>query len=442
MADPTDTVIRDEFDYKPFQAYTILGFLLVLSTMSFLDRSILSLLVGPVKADLHLDDLQVSLLIGAAFSVFYATMIVPLAFLADRWNRSWLIAIAVSIWSLMTALSGLARNFSSLFLFRMGVGLGEAALSPAAYSLIADMFPKRRIGRAMAIFSIGAPMGQGCSLILGGLVLGAFAGHGDFTFPIVGTLPPWRVVLLAVGVPGILLGLLFFRVKEPPRRAAPLVRDSDGAWSFIRANWKILLPNTVARCMVGSTVFGVTVWSPTLFERTFHLAPSTSALPIGISIALGGAIGMWSGGIIGDRMVTRGVPDAYIRMLFISACLELPFFSLMPLMPTASVAVACLSAATFCQGLQAGFPAALLQEIAPAKVRARVLAIEICVISLFIFGLGPSVVGFASRYGFGERRLDLAMASTALLQMSIAVACIAVARIHFRRLLTARSPRP
>jgi len=430
----------EAFTYRPAVAYGILFYLLTLYTLSFLDRSVLALVVRPLKAELHLDDVQVSLLIGAAFSILYVIAIVPLAFIADRWSRCVLIAAGVTIWSLATFFSAFAQGFGALFLLRMGVGLGEAALAPAAYSLIADTFPRHRLGRALAIFSIGAPLGQGCSLILGGLVLGALTAHGPVSLPVAGVLTPWRLLLLAVGAPGILLGVLFFLVGEPKRRGSAHTeagRRSD--WLYMLSQWRILLPNTIARCMIGGTVFGFTVWSPTLLERTYNLAPSASALPIGIAIALGGALGMWTGGVIGDRMGARGVPDAFVRMLLLSASLQLPLFALTPLMPSAWLCFAALGVATFSQGLQAGFPAALLQDIAPPRIRARVLAIEMCVISIFIFGLAPTIMGFASQEVFGEARLDLAMAATATVQLAVAVACLAITRIQFRHFLERRA---
>ena len=181
--------------------YTV-GVLTVAYVFSFIDRSILTLLVGPIRVDLGISDTQVSLLHGLAFAIFYTLLGIPIASLADRRNRRNIIAVGVTFWSIATAACGLTRNFWQLFLARIGVGVGEAALSPAAYSMIADSFPPEKLGRALSVYTLGAIAGIGFALIIGGAVIGTVMTATDATLPLVGTVRPWQVVFFIVGLPG------------------------------------------------------------------------------------------------------------------------------------------------------------------------------------------------------------------------------------------------
>ncbi|HZZ35295.1 MAG TPA: MFS transporter, partial [Caulobacteraceae bacterium] len=199
---------------RPVYAWYVIGVLLFAYTLSFVDRTVLSLLIGPLRASLHISDTQVSLLLGLAFAVFYTLMGLPLGWVADHWSRRTLIGIGVALWSLMTAGCGLARSYNALFLMRVGVGVGEATLSPAAYSLISDHFPKARLGRAVAVYSIGVPLGSGIALALGALVIKAVVAAPPLSLPIIGVIEPWRLTFLWIGLPGLLAALLMATVRE------------------------------------------------------------------------------------------------------------------------------------------------------------------------------------------------------------------------------------
>ena len=187
--------------------------------VSFIDRQVMTLLIEPIKSDLLINDTQVSLLIGFAFSIFYISMAIPIARLVDRGNRVNIISLGVFFWSLMTAVCGLAKNYWQLFLARVGVGVGEATLTPAVYSLIPDYFPKEKLGTAVGFYMLGMSFGTGFALVLGGAILSYVSNIGDIVFPIVGTLRPWQVTFVIVGLPGIFLALLIkLSIREPVRR--------------------------------------------------------------------------------------------------------------------------------------------------------------------------------------------------------------------------------
>jgi MFS family permease len=217
---------------SPAYAWFVVGVLLLAYTLSFIDRMILSLLVGPIRADLGISDTQMSLLMGFAFAIFYSLLGVPLGWLADRGNRKALIVGGVAAWSLMTAVCGLARGYGGLFLARIGVGVGEATLSPAAYSMLGDYFPRERLGRAMAVYSIGVPLGSGVALVAGAFVVRFVTEGAPVPLPLLGALEPWRLAFLIVGLPGLLVAaLIALAIREPARRGPGAAAAGPGEFT-------------------------------------------------------------------------------------------------------------------------------------------------------------------------------------------------------------------
>ena len=200
-------------------AWYVVGILLLAQVFSFLDRMIMGLLVGPIRSSFDISDTQYSLLAGLAFSLFYAVMGLPMARIADGGNRRNLIAIGITVWSFMTAMCGLAKGYWTLFIARMGVGIGEATLGPAAYSVITDYFPKQVLARALSVFMIGVTLGSGFAYMLGGAVVGYVEGMGQLSFPLVGEVEGWQLTFFIVGLPGLLVALLVrLTVREPARQ--------------------------------------------------------------------------------------------------------------------------------------------------------------------------------------------------------------------------------
>jgi MFS family permease len=199
-------------------AWYVVGILVLAYTFSFIDRQILSLLVGPMKRDLGISDTQMSLLQGFAFAVFYCLAGLPIGRMVDSRKRVNIISIGVFVWSVMTALCGTAHAYWQLFLYRMGVGVGEAALSPAAYSMIADYFPPKRLGFALGVYGMGVYIGAGLALIIGAAVIGLVSSGGDIVVPLFGEVYAWQLTFFVVGLPGILIALWVWTVREPERR--------------------------------------------------------------------------------------------------------------------------------------------------------------------------------------------------------------------------------
>src|SRR5713101_6295344 len=216
---PAPVSPRTEAPY-PDASYSwyVVGVLTLVYVFSFIDRQIMSLLVRPLRRDLNISDTQVSILMGLGFAIFYTLCGIPLGRLADTRSRRSIIAAGLVAWRFFTALCGLARNFGQMLLWRIGVGVGEASLSPSAYSLITDYFPKERLATAISVYSMGIYIGAGMSYLLGGLVVRLALAQEAWMLPLVGAVRPWQVIFLAVGLPGVLAALLLYTVREPVRR--------------------------------------------------------------------------------------------------------------------------------------------------------------------------------------------------------------------------------
>ncbi|HKP79537.1 MAG TPA: MFS transporter [Phenylobacterium sp.] len=293
----------------------VLTVLILAYTFNFLDRQILGILAGPIKAELGLTDSQLGLMGGLAFALFYTGLGVPIAALADRWSRTWIMTAALTLWSGFTAACGLATGFWQLFLCRMGVGVGEAGGVAPAYSLISDYFPKEQRARALAAYSFGIPIGSALGILFGGLIAHAI---------------DWRAAFVCVGLAGVLLAPIFrLVVKEPPREAAPPAGPPMTTGGGVRALlakpsfWLISL-GAAASSVCG---YGVAFWLPSFFERSLGMGLVDRSLFLGSMTLVGGMIGVWVGGVLGDRL-GRARPAAYLLVPAVAFLLALPCFVL------------------------------------------------------------------------------------------------------------------
>ncbi|MCA0207594.1 MAG: MFS transporter [Proteobacteria bacterium] len=391
---------------RPAYRWYVVGVLLVAYTLSFVDRMILSLLVAPIRAALDISDTQVSLLIGLAFALFYTVLGLPIAWIADRWNRRNLIVIGVALWSVMTAGCGFAGSYATLFLARMGVGVGEAALSPAAYSMLSDTFPRDRLARAMAVYSIGVPLGSGVALILGSFVVQAVLAAPMVDLPLVGPVEAWRTIFLWVAAPGLLVCLLLLTVREPLRHGLQRVSvrgDAVPAPGFLAhlAGQRVALGALFAgMSLIGLVMYGVIAWVPTFFARTYGMDVSQAGLWFGVIMATGGAAGLVAGGTLADRLFAKGVADAHLRVMRLSILLGGPPLLAAALMPNAPLAFAMLAIA-FPMLTMHGVGTVALQFITPNEYRARVTALYFFVVNLVGLGFGPMLMALLTDHLFG-----------------------------------------
>jgi len=418
--------------------------LMLCYTLSYADRQILAFLVGPLKLDLHISDTEVGLLQGLAFAVIYALLGLPMGMLADRFNRRNIVAIGVIVWSLMTALSSFARSFWSLAAARMGVGIGEATLSPCAFSMIADSFPKERLGSALSVYTMGIQLGSGLALIIGGVVAQAVSHLPPIEVPGLGSFAAWRVTFLIVGAPGILVALLLFTIREPARRA--LLLTTGGAAAPLSVSEVIAQIRLRSRSVAGIAVmiscqatcnYALLAWGPTFFERLHQWPKARTGLALGLITLSCGCIGLFVGGRISDRWQRNGVPEGSLRVGLISLLGVGLTLAPAMLLPEASWTIALLVPAVFFIGLPIGCGYAAVQLIFPNQVRGFVSAVVIFAVGLSGLGLGALLPGLLNDRLFHDGRMvgysiSLTVALASVLGLLAVAATLAPYRADYR----------
>jgi MFS family permease len=385
-------------------SWYVVAVLCVAYTLSFVDRMVLALLVEPIKRDLGISDTQIGLLHGFAFAIFYTTLGVPIARLADRADRRKLIAAGVAFWSLMCALCGLARSFGQLFLARVGVGVGEAALSPAAFSMLADAFPPDRLGRALGVYSSAIYAGAGVALLVGGGVAAAAASTTAVQVPLLGDVRPWQLTFLVLGAPGLLVAAWILSLREPTRRgvatnARPVPLRAVFAW--IARHGRAYGAHFAGFALLSLVFNASTAWLPSVFVRVHGWTASEGAHWIGLALIVFGTTGIVAGGIVADAWRRRGRPDGSLRVGLTSAIGVLPFAAAVPVVRSPELAVALLAPMMFFSAFAFGAAAAGLQWLTPAPMRAQVSATFLFVNNLVGIGGGPVAVALLTDRVFG-----------------------------------------
>lgn len=394
-----------------YRAY-VMAMLVLVYTFNFIDRQIIGILAVPIKADLGLTDTQLGLMGGLAFALFYTALGIPIAMLADRFNRTWIMTGALTVWSAMTAVCGLANNFWQLFLARLGVGVGEAGGVAPAYSLISDYFPSRQRARALSVYSFGIPIGSALGIYFGGYIA---------------TEIDWRYAFFVVGIAGIVIAPLFkLTVAEPERgRYDSAQTVQKAAFSKILATlatkksfWIISL-GAASSSMMG---YGLFFWLPSFFNRSFGMTLVEASMFYGTIVLVGGLIGIWLGGMLADRLGAAkrswyvlvpaiafvGTVPLYV-LAMLSTNLVITFFAM--LVPTA------LGLAWLGPVLSA------IQHVAPASMRATASAIFLFINNLIGIGAGTVALGVISdslEARFGNESLRYAVLSGSLFYVAAA----------------------
>lgn len=393
----------------PRHAWYVVIVLMLAYTNSFIDRQILTLLIEPIRRDLEISDTQVSLLGGLAFSIFYTLLGIPLARLADRAHRRNLIIAGIAVWSVMTALCGAARGFWQLFMARIGVGVGEAALSPAAFSVLADYFPPNRIGRAVSVYSMGVYFGAGLALLVGGSVVALVSAAPSVHLPLLGTVFSWQLTFIVVGLLGLPILLLMLTVREPTRRGVHASADQRRAASstpaliaFVRLNRRTVLCHFAAFTLFGISIASYMFWAPSFLMRTYGWDAPKTGWTFGSLMLVFGSAGVYCGGWVADRLARAGRTDAILRAAMYGLIAALPFLILTPLAPNATLATIGLAGTVFFMAFPQGLPSGALQVMTPNALRAQMVALYFFVGNLIANGLGPTFVALVTDYGFGD----------------------------------------
>lgn len=385
-------------------AWSTVAILMVAYVLSFIDRQILNLLVGPIRRDLAISDTQMSLLMGLSFALFYTLCGIPLGRMADSRSRRGLITVGVLIWSAMTGACGLARQYWQFLFFRVGVGVGEAALSPAAYSLIADSFPAQRRATAISVYSMGIYLGSGLAFLLGGLVIKFASAQGAVQLPLLGEVRPWQLIFLLLGAAGVLFTLLMLAVREPQRQGvgAGVVVPMREVGAYLRANRKTVICHNFGFACISFASYGSGAWVPTFFVRTYGWDAGHVGVVYGSIVAVFGCLGIVFGGRLADRWARRGRTDANMRVGLLAACLVLPLSLIYPLLNDANLVAVLMAPTVFCLSMPFGVAPAAIQEIMPNAMRGQASAIYLFVVTLFGLGVGPTAVALVTDYVFHD----------------------------------------
>lgn len=360
----------------------VLSMLLLVYIFNFLDRQILSILAQSVKADLKLDDGQLGLLGGFAFALLYSTLAIPLAMLADRTSRSWVITVSLGVWSAFTALCGTAHSFTTMFLFRLGVGVGEAGGVAPSYALIADAYPAERRARALSIYSLGIPLGSA-----GGALLGGYIAHAV----------EWRTAFLVVGVLGLLIAVPFKWIVRDPPRPAPAKDAIPWARVFLilaaKPSFWLLAFGAAAGSMCG---YGVAFWLPSLMLRSFQLNIAQVGQFFGGLLLTGGVAGILLGGWLGDRLGQRD-RKWYALAPAISYVVGLPLFVAGVLAHSWQAAFLLFLVPQALVYVWLGPVITAVQHLVPPQMRATASASFLLINNLLGLGVGPWLIGLLSK---------------------------------------------
>lgn len=411
-------------------AWYVVAVLMLAYISSFIDRQVLTLLVKPLKRDFGVSDTQVGLLIGFSFAIFYTFLGIPIGRMADRRSRKRIIVWGIAIWSLMTALCGVTGTYNQLFLARIGVGIGEAALSPAAYSLITDLFPRHKLGTALGVYNVGVYLGSGLSILLVALILKLINVEGTWSIPFFGDIFPWQSVFFIVGLPGLLIvALIALTVREPERqngqKAAVPFQDII---AYFSANRQAMLCLFFGIAFMAFGSYATTSWTPTLLVRHYGLSESQAGLMLGGIVTVFSTAGVLVGGRYGDRLTKQGRADAKMRVGFVGMSLSvtiavaiLIFFTLTT--APIKIFVVLLALSCFVTSMPYGAATAAVQEMTPAPMRATFSALFLFVVNIIGLGGGPLMVGFLNDKLFHDpNQVHLSLSIT--LVMAFGLSCV------------------
>lgn len=406
----------------------------VASVVSYIDRQIINLLVEPIKQDLGMTDLQISLLQGFSFALFYAVMALPLAWVADTQNRKWVVIGGVIFWSAASFSTGLATSFALLFAARMAVGVGEATLAPAGTSMISDCFRQENLPAAVGVFTGSGFVGSGLALLLGGYVVNALTLAGPFEM-LGRSFQPWQVTFMVVTLLSIPVLLLLALVREPVRRDGNRALAVDDAPSrlevitFLKANLQLIGLLALGLACLVAAQFGIGAWTPSFLIRVHGWTQLQVGQWFGPIVMAGGLAGVVGGGFAAQALARRGVVDASLRVTIAASLIAVPFAIAFPLVSNVWLSLALLTAVLVLGTVPFGAGVSIFPSITPNRFRAQVLALYLLIANLVGYSLGPTTIALLTDRVFGDplaigRSLAIAPAATLLAGCALLAACL------------------
>lgn len=425
--------------YPPDRAWYAVGVLVLATIVGYIDRLVMAFLVDPVKRSLALTDTEAGALNGLAFAAFFVIMGIPMGRLVDTRSRKAVLSAAIVVWSAMTAACGAAWNYLTLFIARMGVGAGEAALNPAAVSMISDMFPRDRVTKPIGVFTLGIYIGGGLAILLGGQLIQLFATMGSISIGPWQDIEGWRLVFVITGLPGLLVaGLLFFTVREPARGGMssgppPASANLREVLAYLRAHaglYSLLIGGFMA---FGFYLYGVLGWYPTFLMRTYGLAPADVSWSYGgifLVAGIGGALLIGPGTRLLQR---RGHLDAPV-LLCLGAMVVGALPSIFgPLMGSAAACLALFAITMVCWSATISLAFACIALVTPPNMRGVMTGVFMVLMNTTGGAFGAVVVGMLSDHVFGTDGIRYSVTAIACVAFPLAALLFALVRPAYRR---------
>lgn len=434
MAHPTP-VPRDWPSAR--QGWYVTFVLLLAYTFSFVDRQVLNLLVEPIQADLGVSDTGISLLQGLAFVAPYVLMSVPVGRMVDRFNRIRIMVIGVLAWSVTTVACGLSRNYGELLLARMGVGAGEASLTPAAWSVLADYFHPDRLSLPLSVYLMGPYLGAGIAMIAGAEVLDWSRDAGEISLPIVGRLAPWQLTFIAVGLPGLLIAALVGSIREPVRRGrrdtVTVVPPWQEVWRYVKAHRRIYIALHLGVPFIVVMLYGLQAWIPTILVRVYQWDLADAGRIYGMIALLAGSAGVLSGPFLARALERWGWDDAPMRVAILGATAATFCLLLLPWQSQASAGLACVAGASFSVTLPMALITSAMQQVTPNEMRGVINGSYVVTVNVIGLALGPTLVAASTDYIFKDpAAVAKSLGLVALLMGPIAVGLLWGGAVPYR----------
>ncbi len=413
--------------------FYVVGVLLAAYILSFMDRTVMSLLIDPIRRDLALTDTSIGLLVGFGFVLVYSIAGLGLGHLADRRDRRLMIAAGMLVWSVATSASALATGFMSLLAARILVGVGEASLSPASYSLIASYFPKERLGLATSIYALGTVLGSGIAAGLIGVVA-RLVGHSTTWAGITPGSGNWRLIFLTVGAMGLPFLLLIFTIREPRTRTTQDGLSLYDTFKVLKEHKRVFGGIMIGYAVMTIVSFTAVLWGPTYFIRLHGYTAASIGSMFGIVMGIGGTAGVLVGGILTDRLTRRGVLDAPPRVVVLSLLIQTALFPAAYLSSTRTLAIGFFAAAIFFMAFQGGLQGASIALLAQERMRGLAMAIYLLLANLIGMGCGPLFVGLITDHWFHAplavgKSLAIVAVSSSLLAIAILISTLPAFRL-------------
>lgn len=410
-------------------AWYVVGVLLLAYISSFIDRQIISLLVKPIKTSFGISDTQMGVLMGLSFAVLYTLVGIPIGLMADRMNRKRIISWGILVWSIMTIFCGIAGNYSLFFLARVGVGIGEAALSPAAYSIISDYFPKKKLATALSVYNMGIYLGSGLSILIGA-ALRTMIGKENIVLPFVGEIFSWQMIFFYIGLPGILIVFLVQTIKEPKRVEFDSEKEISETSSFseiiayFKANRHTFSYLNFSMAFMAFATYAGIYWVPTMLGRVHGWTDTKAGITFGLLVTVFSTLGVISGGRYADFLTKKGVVQAkmlagFRGMIAASLC------TLGLLIDNIDIGIYFIAGFCFFSSFPYGSATAAIQEIVPNKMRAIFSAFFLFVVNIIGLGFGPLTVGFLNDTVYNDpNKIHYSIFITQLFGYSLSALCL------------------